>query len=194
MLIYASSAQAGVFSWLRPRQPIYSPTPVEATAPPKPTNSTSSSASVIATNRTAWVHVSWDQYSKTITNYLIAYGTNAGSYTFTNNAGTNLSISIYNLLPRTRYYFSHRAQDRSGMVTDQSAEVVWPIPYTNYAIFTVYKRESLASVEDVIYRNVITNPPGKSLFFRAEFNQANNQATAIKLPNGQILISNTNQP
>lgn len=57
-----------------------------------------------------------------IVNYQIYYGTATGVYSNTNSAGTNLSLTISNLVKGTSYYFSAKAVDSDGLESEFSNE------------------------------------------------------------------------
>jgi len=59
----------------------------------------------------------------TVVGYLISYGSSAGSYSGTLDAGNNLSASITNLQEGTTYFFSVRAYDAAGNKSAFSNEV-----------------------------------------------------------------------
>jgi hypothetical protein len=76
------------------------------------------------------VTLAWDACSCTnvITNYTIYYGPASRVYTNTVDAGTNLTVSISNLLANASYYFAATATDEQGLTSDYSDEASMEVP------------------------------------------------------------------
>jgi hypothetical protein len=76
------------------------------------------------------VTLAWDTSPSTgITNYSVYYGTATGAYTNQVNAGTNLSVTVSNLVNGVKYYFAATALDTHGMESAYSAEINYTIPW-----------------------------------------------------------------
>ena len=80
------------------------------------------------------VKLKWDASpSLNVTNYVVYYGTERGTYSFTNNVSTNLTTTVSNLTVGVRYYFVVTAKDAIGLESDPSDEVpftggnTWPV-------------------------------------------------------------------
>ncbi|MCX6912989.1 MAG: Ig-like domain-containing protein, partial [Verrucomicrobia bacterium] len=71
------------------------------------------------------VTLAWDASSGTnaIANYKVYYGAASATYTNSVAAGTNLTVSVSNLVVGTTYYFAATAVDTSGLESDYSTEV-----------------------------------------------------------------------
>ena len=69
--------------------------------------------------------MAWDPSPGTnlIANYNVYYGVASTTYTNVVAAGTNTTVSIFNLLNSTTYYFAVTAVDTSGLESDYSTEV-----------------------------------------------------------------------
>ena len=76
------------------------------------------------------VTLAWDASSGTnvIANYNVYYGVASGTYTNSVSAGTNLTVSVSNLVEGTTYYFAATAVDTDGLESDYSTEVSTLIP------------------------------------------------------------------
>ena len=62
------------------------------------------------------VKLKWDASpSLNVTNYVVYYGTERGTYSFTNNVSTNLTTTVSNLTVGVRYYFVVTAKDAIGV-------------------------------------------------------------------------------
>ena len=71
------------------------------------------------------VTLAWDASPGTnvIANYKVYYGVASATYTNTVAAGTNLTVSVSNLVVGATYYFAATAVDTAGLESDYSAEV-----------------------------------------------------------------------
>ena len=71
------------------------------------------------------VTLAWDASSGTnvIANYKVYYGVASATYTNSVAAGTNLTVSVSNLVVGVTYYFAATAVDTSGLESDYSTEV-----------------------------------------------------------------------
>lgn len=70
------------------------------------------------------VTLAWDASPSTnIANYRIYYGVASATYTNSVSAGTNLTVSVSNLVGGRTYYFAATATDTDGLESDFSAEV-----------------------------------------------------------------------
>ncbi len=79
------------------------------------------------------VTLAWDPSPATndvITNYNIYYGVASATYTNVAAAGTNLTVSISNLVQGATYYFAATAVDTNGLESDYSTELA----YTNVTV------------------------------------------------------------
>src|ERR1035441_4276136 len=76
-------------------------------------------------NPTGSVTLAWDSSSGNdlVTNYNIYYGVASLTYTNTVAAGTNLTMTVTNLIRNTMYYFAATAVDTNGLESDYSIEV-----------------------------------------------------------------------
>jgi hypothetical protein len=81
------------------------------------------------------VTLAWDASSGTnvIANYKVYYGAASDTYTNSVAAGTNLSVSVSNLVAGVTYYFAATAVDTSGLESDYSTEVSTMITAPNQA-------------------------------------------------------------
>ena len=80
----------------------------------------------LAALATGTVTLAWDPSPGTndvIANYNLYYGAASGTYTNVVAAGTNLTVSVSNLLEGITYYFAATAVDTNGLESDYSAEV-----------------------------------------------------------------------
>jgi hypothetical protein len=79
----------------------------------------------LASSAAGSVTLAWDASPGTnvIANYKIYYGAASATYTNVVAAGTNLTVSISNLVTGTTYYFAATAVDTSGLESDYSTEV-----------------------------------------------------------------------
>lgn len=143
-----------------------------------------------ATNRTVRVTLAWDASPdhRIVSNYAVRYGIAPRTYTNTANASTNLSITISNLVPATRYYFAAFATSRDGINSPNGAEIFWPVPFTNYI------GVGIKTNGRVITQLIYTNPPGDVVLFEPFIWQTNNQVAVVRLPSGNLIVGNTNQP
>ena len=92
--------------------------------------------SPLASLATGTVTLAWDASSGTnvIANYNIYYGVASATYTNVVSAGTNLTVSVSNLVEGATYYFAATAVDTVGLESDYSTEVSTVIPVaTNQA-------------------------------------------------------------
>jgi hypothetical protein len=71
------------------------------------------------------VTMAWDASAGTniIANYNLYYGAASATYTNVVAAGTNLTVSVTNLVEGTTYYFAATAVDTAGLESDYSTEV-----------------------------------------------------------------------
>jgi len=71
------------------------------------------------------VTLAWDASPGTnvIANYKVYYGVASATYTNAVSAGTNLTVSVSNLVAGATYYFAATAVDTSGLESDYSTEV-----------------------------------------------------------------------
>jgi fibronectin type 3 domain-containing protein len=76
------------------------------------------------------ITLAWDPSPSTniIANYNVYYGSLSATYTNVVAAGTNTTVSIFNLVDSTTYYFATTAVDTSGLESDYSTEVSALIP------------------------------------------------------------------
>ena len=74
--------------------------------------------------------LAWDPSAGTnvIANYKVYYGVASATYTNVVSAGTNITVSISNLVRGTTYYFAATAIDTFGLESDYSTEVSALIP------------------------------------------------------------------
>ena len=81
------------------------------------------------------VTLAWDASSGTnvIANYKVYYGVASDTYTNSVAAGTNLTVSVSNLVLGVTYYFAATAVDTSGLESDYSTEVSTAIATPNQA-------------------------------------------------------------
>jgi hypothetical protein len=81
------------------------------------------------------VTLAWDSSSGTnvIANYKVYYGVASDTYTNSVSAGTNLTVSVSNLVLGVTYYFAATAVDTSGLESDYSTEVSTAIATPNQA-------------------------------------------------------------
>jgi len=79
------------------------------------------------------VTLAWDASSGTnaIANYKVYYGAASATYTNSVAAGTNLTVSVSNLVVGATYYFAVTALDTSGLESDYSTEVSTAISSPN---------------------------------------------------------------
>ena len=84
----------------------------------------------LAASATGTVTLAWDASPGTnvIANYNVYYGVASATYTNVAAAGTNLTVSISNLVEGTTYFFAATAVDTSGLESDYSTEVSNLIP------------------------------------------------------------------
>ena len=82
------------------------------------------------TNLPSSVTLAWDPSPGTnvITNYKVYLGTSSRTYTNSVSAGTNLTLTVTNLLRGFRYYFAATATAVTGLESDYSTEVNTAIP------------------------------------------------------------------
>lgn len=84
----------------------------------------------------------WDAAADpTVNAYRVYYATNSGApYAATNDAGTNLSATITNLIYGQRYYFALTCLTSNGLESGYSAEIsaVEPVYFEPTNVFTVY--------------------------------------------------------
>ncbi len=89
----------------------------------------------LASFATGTVTLAWDASPGTnvIANYNLYYGVASATYTNVVAAGTNLTVSVSNLVEGTTYYFAATAVDSDGLESDYSTEVstLVPIKLTN---------------------------------------------------------------
>lgn len=128
-----------------------------------------------------------------ITNYVVHYGAAPRTYTNAVSAGTNLSVTISNLMPLTRYYFAATAQNAQG-ISGLGEESFWPLPLTNYVTVSVSRRATLDGPRTTLWSLTLTNPPHASEFFETTLTLTNNQSQVLRLSPSTVLLSNTNQP
>jgi hypothetical protein len=71
------------------------------------------------------VTLAWDASTGTnvIAEYKVYYGIASATYTNAVSAGTNLTVSVSNLVVGATYYFAATAVDTSGLESDYSTEV-----------------------------------------------------------------------
>lgn len=75
------------------------------------------------------VTLSWDKSAGTnVTGYKIYWGDRSRTYTNSGNAGTNLTLTVMNLVPGATNYFAATAYDASGLESDFSNEVLYVVP------------------------------------------------------------------
>jgi hypothetical protein len=86
--------------------------------------------SVGPTNPTPAVVLAWDRSPGTnvITNYTVYYGVASATYTDKALAGTNLTVTVSNLLRGTTYFFAATATDTKGLESGYSNEVSCKLP------------------------------------------------------------------
>ena len=79
------------------------------------------------------VTLAWDPSPGTnvIANYNLYYGVASATYTNVVAAGTNLTVSVSNLVQGKTYYFAATAVDTNGLESDYSAEVSTTISQPN---------------------------------------------------------------
>jgi hypothetical protein len=79
----------------------------------------------LAARAAGTVTLAWDPSPGTnvIANYKVYYGTASGTYTNSVSAGTNLTVSVSNLVQGVTYYFAASATDANGLESDYSTEV-----------------------------------------------------------------------
>jgi hypothetical protein len=79
---------------------------------------------------TGTVTLAWDPSTGTniIANYNVYYGVASATYTNVAAAGTNLTVSVSNLVEGATYYFAATAVDTFGLESDYSTEVSTLIP------------------------------------------------------------------
>jgi hypothetical protein len=79
----------------------------------------------LASFATGTVTLAWDASAGTniIANYNLYYGAASATYTNVVAAGTNLTVSVTNLVEGTTYYFAATAVDTAGLESDYSTEV-----------------------------------------------------------------------
>jgi hypothetical protein len=84
----------------------------------------------LAAFATGTVTLAWDPSEGTnvIANYNVYYGVASATYTNVAAAGTNLTVSISNLVEGATYFFAATAVDTSGLESDYSTEVSTLIP------------------------------------------------------------------
>lgn len=171
------------------------PAPIESASAfvPSPFQSLASgaatSASGPASNRTVRVTLSWDAAAehRLLTNYAVHYGAASGNYTNVLNAGTNLSLTVSNLLTGVRYYFAVAGRGPNAE-SPLSPESFWPQPITNYI------GVGIKTNGRVIVQLLYTNPPGDVVLFEPFIWLTNSAANVLRLPTGNLSIGNTNQP
>lgn len=145
-------------------------------------------------DRVVDVALAWDASpSPGVTNYAVHYGPASGSYTNRVDAGANLTATVSNLAPATRYYFAATAQAH-GLTSPFSEEIFWPQPITNYVTVTVTRRAALDAPAVAIWSQTLTNPPGDQAFFETTIRQTNDAVSVLRINSSTLLIANTNQP
>ncbi len=80
----------------------------------------------LASFATGTITLAWNPSPSTndvITNYNVYYGVASATYTNVVAAGTNLTVSVSNLVEGTTYYFAATAVDTNGLESDYSTEV-----------------------------------------------------------------------
>jgi hypothetical protein len=79
----------------------------------------------LASLATGTVTLAWNASSGTnvIANYKVYYGVASATYTNSVAAGTNLTVSVSNLVLGVTYYFAATAVDTSGLESDYSTEI-----------------------------------------------------------------------
>jgi hypothetical protein len=84
----------------------------------------------LAAFATGTVTLAWDPSTGTniIANYNVYYGVASATYTNVAAAGTNLTVSVSNLVEGATYYFAATAVDTFGLESDYSTEVSTLIP------------------------------------------------------------------
>jgi hypothetical protein len=150
----------------------------------------------VASNRTVKATLAWDASPDhaSISNYTVWFGGVSHVYTNSVNAGTNLSVTITNLAPNTRYYFAASATSKQGIVSPMTPEIFWPLPVTNYVTAIVSRRTNLTAPGTVIWSQTIANPPGESLFFSSAISVTNDAVTVTRINSSTLKVANTNQP
>ena len=153
-------------------------------------------AITISTNRFVKVSLAWDASPDhaSITNYSVLFGAVSHVYTNSVNAGTNLSVTISNLQPNTRYYFAAQGTARDGITSALTPEIFWPLPQTNFVTAIVSRRTNLTAPETVIWSQTIAVPPGTDVFFASAISVTNNSVSVTRINSSTLRFANTNQP
>jgi hypothetical protein len=152
-------------------------------------------AAPVATNRPVNVTLAWDASpDASVTGYRVYFGIAPEQYTNSVTVGTATTVTISNLVPRTRYYFAATAFDATGVESDFSNEANWPLPLTNFVTVAVTRRSTLHAPRTTLWSQTLTNPPGDQAFFETTISLTNNDVSVVRLDSSTLLIANTNQP
>ncbi len=120
------------------------------------------------------------------TNYTLWWGVRAHNYTNSLSVGRNLSGAISNLVSAQNYYVTLTAQNSSGVQSDFTPEIVWPVRANNYV--GIEMQTNGGPFLFLLY----TNPPGDVVIFTTKIWQTNNDVRVIRLDTGGLLVANTN--
>lgn len=145
-------------------------------------------AALVAPVTNAPLHVSlaWDA-SPGAASYRVHWGVATNQFTNSISA-SGTSVTISNLVRRTRYYFAATAVDSAGYESDFSNFATYPVPVTNYVGVEVLTNG--VPFLQLLY----TNPPEDVVIFTTRIWQTNNDVSVVRLDAGKLLIGNTNQP
>lgn len=126
--------------------------------------------------------------SPDVKGYRIYYGAKSGTYTNSVSTGTNLTVTISNLVRGVKYFFAATAYDAGGMESAFSNEATFPIPQTNHVVMG-FKTNGV-----IAFQGIYTNPPGDVVLFTPFIHQTNNDVRVVRLDTSTLQISNTNPP
>jgi hypothetical protein len=156
---------------------------------------TAAALSAPGSNVTTTATLAFDASSSSnVAGYRLYWGISPGTYTNSVSVGkTNLTITVNNLVQGRKYYFAATAFDAIGIESDFSNETFFPQPVTNFVTPFVESSGAVNGPWTNYWNTTLTNPPGRSQFFRFGI-RATNSGAVLRLATGQLQVINTNQP
>ncbi len=147
------------------------------------------------------VGLAWDPSpsTNTIIDYIVDYGVASRTYTNHMHVGTNLTATITNLVPATKYFFAERCMDIDFQLSGYSTEISTTTPtnrptviYVNLSVLTNSRLSSLWGVLTNLPVLCLTSPLVPT-FYRSRMNittTTNPPRKILKLDSSTLVFTN----